>query len=201
LNEFAFDFRKSEVPEIPADGPGRWFFGPGHIVIGGFYASNQFENIYQAQLESLGALEPPAQVSHIAGNYGVYAIWEQKLYEDARDSPNGLFLFGRGLLLPDDRNFDTLSAEVGAVYKGVFAGKKMPRIRLASGSPTITSATKYAMRTRLRSVRASRKFRISNLSLSWKRPTSLRSLAIGSSNPICSGSLVREQQAGIATLW
>jgi porin len=63
-------------------------------------------------------------VSHIAGDYGVYAIWEQKLYEDAPDSPNGLFLFGRGLLLPENRNFDTLSAEAGAVYKGVFRRQK-----------------------------------------------------------------------------
>lgn len=36
LNEYAFDFLKSEMPEIPANGPGGWFFGPGHIVIGGF---------------------------------------------------------------------------------------------------------------------------------------------------------------------
>ena len=124
LNEFAFDYLKKGAPEIRANGPGSWFFGPGHVVIGGFYASNQFENIYQAELQNLGALEPPAQVSHIAGDYGVYAIWEQKLYEDAPDSPNGLFLFGRGLLLPENRNFDTLSAETGAVYKGVFRRQK-----------------------------------------------------------------------------
>lgn len=50
----------------------------------------------------------------------VYLIWEQRFYQDAPGSPNGLFLFGRGLLLPSDRNFDTVSAEVGAVYRGVF---------------------------------------------------------------------------------
>jgi len=60
-------------------------------------------------------------------------IWEQKFYQDARDSPNGLFLFGRGLLLPDDRNFDTLSAEVGAVYKGVFRRQKDAQDSLGLG--------------------------------------------------------------------
>jgi porin len=124
LNEFAFDFLMTSAPETPADGPGRWFFGPGHVVIGGFYASNQFENIFQAQLQNLGALEPPAQASHLAGDYAGYAIWEQKLYEDAPVSPNGLSLFGRGLLLPSDRNFVTLSAETGAVYKGLFRRQK-----------------------------------------------------------------------------
>jgi porin len=133
LNEFAFDFLKSGMPEIPANGPGAWFFGPGHIVIGGFYASNQFENIYQEELQTLGVLEPPARVGHLAGDYGGYAIWEQKFYEDSPHSPNGLFLFGRGLLLPEDRNFDTLSAETGAVYKGFFRRQKDTQDSLGLG--------------------------------------------------------------------
>ena len=133
LNEVAFSFLNHEAPENPANGPARWFIGPGHVVIGGFYASNQFKSIYQAQLQDVGALEPPAQVRHIAGDYGVYAIWEQKLYEDAPYSPNGLFIFGRGLLLPDDRNFDTLSAETGAVYRGVFRRQKDSQDSLGIG--------------------------------------------------------------------
>jgi porin len=133
LNEFAFDFLKKGAPEIPANGPGGWFFGPGHIAIGGFYASNQFENIYQAELQNLGVLEPPERVGHLPGDYGVYVIWEQKIYEDAPESANGLFLFGRGLLLPDDRNFDTLSAETGAVYKGVFRRQKDTQDSLGLG--------------------------------------------------------------------
>jgi porin len=152
LNEFAFDFLTRAAPEIPADGPGGWLFGPGHVVIGGFYASNQFENIYQAELQTLGALEPPAQVSHRAGDYGIYAIWEQKFYEDAPASPNGLFLFGRGLLLPDDRNFVTLSAETGAVYKGVFRRQKDAQDSLGIGfacnyiSDQVRNANAFARR-------------------------------------------------------
>jgi len=133
LNEFDFDFLKRGAPEAPANGPGRWFFGPGHVVIGGFYASNQFENIFQAQLQNLGALEPPAQVGHLAGDYAGYAIWEQKFYEDAPVSPNGLFLFGRGLLLPADRNFVTFSGETGAVYKGLFRRQKDAQDSLGLG--------------------------------------------------------------------
>jgi Carbohydrate-selective porin, OprB family len=144
LNEFAFDFLKNGAPEIPANSPGGLFFGPGHIAIGGFYASNQFENIYQAELQTLGVLEPPERVGHIAGDYGVYAIWEQKFYEDAPESPNGLFLFGRGLREPFTKEF--------------FDGKKIPKIRLASVSPTITSAIECGMQTRLLGVRASREF-------------------------------------------
>lgn len=120
VNELAFDFLGGAAPESVESSHRRWFFGPGHCSIGGFYATNQFKDIYQAQLQSLGALEAPARVEKIGGDYGVYLIWEQRFYQDAPGSPNGLFLFGRGLLLPSDRNFDTVSAEIGAVYRGVF---------------------------------------------------------------------------------
>jgi len=54
LNELAFDFLNRQLPGVPPPGAGRWFFGPGHVLIGGFYATNRFENIYQAQLQRSG---------------------------------------------------------------------------------------------------------------------------------------------------
>jgi hypothetical protein len=36
LDELVFDFLNREPPGIPPPVPGRWFFGPGHFVIGGF---------------------------------------------------------------------------------------------------------------------------------------------------------------------
>ena len=118
LNELAFDFLGPR-PGVPAPGAGRWFIGPGHVLIGGFYATNRFENIYQAQLQRSGvaeALTPPADLS---GDYGVYSLWEQQFYQDTPKSAGGLYLFARGLAVPADRNFVTVSAETGAVYKGV----------------------------------------------------------------------------------
>lgn len=113
--------------------PGRWFFGPGHFVIGGFYATNRFDNIYQERLAALGVGTSLQAVGKESGNYGIYALWEQKIYEAVPGSPNGLYVFTRGLVLPKDRNIDTVSAETGAVYKGVFRRQKDLRDSIGIG--------------------------------------------------------------------
>ena len=121
FNELAFDFLGGAASGTAEGGHGQWSFGPGHCSIGGFYATDQFKDVFQAQLQSLGALEAPAGVKKMRGDYGVYLIGEQRFYQAAPGSlPDGLFLFGRGLVRPSDRNFDTVSAEIGAVYRGVF---------------------------------------------------------------------------------
>jgi porin len=133
LNELVFDFLNREPPGIPPPGPGRWFFGPGHFLIGGFYATNRFDNIYQERLRVLGLGTSLQAVGTESGDYGVYVLWEQKIYEAAPVSPEGLYLFARGLVLPKDRNFDTVSAEAGAVYKGVFRRQKDLRDSIGIG--------------------------------------------------------------------
>ena len=133
LNELVFDFLNREPPGIPPPGPGRWFFGPGHFLIGGFYATNRFDNIYQERLRVLGIGASLQAVGKESGDYGVYALWEQKIYEAAPVSPDGLYLFTRGLVLPKDRNVDTVSAETGAVYKGVFRRQKELRDSIGVG--------------------------------------------------------------------
>src|SRR3984893_13961294 len=133
LNELDFDFLTREPSGVPAKNSGRWFFGPGHLLIGGFYATNRFVNVYEAELRAFGAPSAPARVREVPGDYGIYVLLEQKFYEDALGSPNGLFLFGRGCRLPNDRNFITVSIDAGAVYKGVFRRQKESQDSLGIG--------------------------------------------------------------------
>jgi porin len=120
LNEVVFDYLSREPQENDVSGPGRWFIGPGHLVIGGFYSTNRMEDIFQAQLRSLGVIPSEKPVRQSRGDYAAYCILEQKVYEPALGSVSGLYLFGRFIFLPDDRNFATISTEAGAVYKGLF---------------------------------------------------------------------------------
>ena len=78
------------------------------------------EDVFQAQLRSFGVNPSGRSVRQLPYDYAVYCILEQKLYEPALGSSDGLYLFGRCMFLPDDRNVATISTEVGAVYKGVF---------------------------------------------------------------------------------
>ena len=120
IDEVQFDFFKCEPVANPARRGRHWFFGPGRFLAGGFYLTNRFADIYEMQLKDLGALNTSKRVREIPGDYGIYLVWEQKCYEDAPGSENGFYLFGRGSVLPADRNFTSLSTEAGAVYKGIF---------------------------------------------------------------------------------
>jgi len=119
IDEFELDFAGSAPEANPGHSKGRWFFGPSRVLLGGYYTTDLFTDIYEAQLQRLGVTHAPNRVRAISGNYGVYLIWEQKCYEEEPGSENGFYFFARGSVLPADRNFTSVSAEVGAVYKGI----------------------------------------------------------------------------------
>jgi porin len=144
LNELAFDFLGLQ-PRAQPPGAGRWFIGPGHVLIGGFYATNRFENIYQAQLQRSGVAEAFTPLADLTGDYGVYSLWEQQFYQDTPNSAGGLYLFARGLAVPADRNFITVSAETGAVYKGVLRRQADLRDSIGVGF-AYNSVSNYARR-------------------------------------------------------
>ena len=120
INEVVFDYLSREPKENNVSGPGRWFIGPGRLVIGGFYSTDRMEDIFQAELRSLGVSPSGKPVRQSRGDHAIYCILEQKFYEPQLGSPAGLYFFGRGMFLPDDQNLATISVEAGAVYKGLF---------------------------------------------------------------------------------
>ena len=96
INELELDFLKAEDGADPAPRSGRWLFGPGRFLVGGFYTTDRFADVYEAQLEELGAPSAPNRVREISRNYGIYLVWEEKFYEEAPDTENGLYTFARG---------------------------------------------------------------------------------------------------------
>jgi hypothetical protein len=73
------------------------YFGPGHVVIGGFDATNRFESIYQMQLQRSGVDEAFTPLAEESGDYGLYLLWEQQFYQDTPNSPGGLYFFTRAI--------------------------------------------------------------------------------------------------------
>jgi porin len=76
INEFAFDYLSRRAREENVSGPGRWFIGPGHLVIGGFYSTDRMEDVFQAQLRSLGVNPSGKPIRQLPHDYAVYAILE-----------------------------------------------------------------------------------------------------------------------------
>jgi porin len=120
INELELDFLKPEPNANPTRTGGHWLFGPVRFLVGGFYTTDRFADVYEAQLEELGAANASHRVREISGNYGIYLVWEEKFYEATPDTENGLYAFARGSILPADRNFVSVTTEAGLVYKGVF---------------------------------------------------------------------------------
>ncbi len=128
ISEVSFDLLKRELSDsTPPRGGGRFFIGPAHVIFGGFYATNEFEDQYEVRLNELGVPNAPRTPRRVGGNYGSYVLYEQKIYEDAPRSGCGLTLFGRGTFSPDDRNAVPISAETGAVYRGLFRRESASR--------------------------------------------------------------------------
>ena len=124
INEFQLDFLKPEPSPKPERPSRHWLFGPGRFLVGGFYTTDRFADVYEAQLEELGAANASHRVREISGNYGIYLVCEEKFYEATPDTENGLYAFGRDSVLPADRNFVSVAIEAGLVYKGVFRCEK-----------------------------------------------------------------------------
>jgi len=120
IDELELDFLKPKPAANPTPTGGHWLFGPGRILVGGFYTTDRFADVYEAQLEELGAASAQSRAREISGNYEIYLVWEEKFYEVAPGTENGLYAFARGSVLPADRNFVSVTTETGVVYKGVF---------------------------------------------------------------------------------
>ena len=124
INELELDFLKPEPQVNPTRTTGHWLFGPGRFLAGGFYTTDRFADVYEAQLEELGVATASHRVREISGNYGIYLVCEEKFYEDTPGIENGLYAFARGSVLPEDRNFVSVTTEAGLVYKGLFRCEK-----------------------------------------------------------------------------
>ncbi len=128
ISELSLDFLK-EDPEAAPDRrlpvsppkPAGFHLGTGHVILGGFYHTERFRDAYEARLGDLGvAGEDGRGERRLSGDFGVYALWAERVFRDGPGSPYGLSAFVRGLWVPADRNFISLSTEAGAVYDGIF---------------------------------------------------------------------------------
>jgi porin len=90
--------------KLNASGGGR----RGTYKIGGFYSSKAFEDLAGSPQHD--------------GNYGVYAIADQLIFREGGGedgTQQGLAVFARFAVAPEDRNFVPFDTEVGATYTGL----------------------------------------------------------------------------------
>jgi porin len=109
----------------------------GSYKLGGFYHTGSFVDVYQgvtsAFLNAVG-VPAPAPKDH-SGDYGVYFLAEQQLYNERDKSDpakQGLVGFFRVAGAPGDRNLAQLGVDGGLVYKGLIPGRDWDTLALGA---------------------------------------------------------------------
>ena len=96
---------------------------PGEYKLGGWFHSGEFEsNFHDAARQPyvITGAEP-----HRHGeNYGVYVTAEQMVWREREDTSEGLSLFSRIGISPEDRNLFGLVYDGGFTYQGLFPGRE-----------------------------------------------------------------------------
>lgn len=104
---------------------------PGHYKLGGYYHSGDFEDVGRDEFgDSLFASGLSGE--RFSGNWGVYALFDQTVYREARAADQGLTLFTVFVMSPDqDENTIPYYASAGAVYAGLIPSR--PKDKTAFG--------------------------------------------------------------------
>lgn len=93
---------------------------PGTIKLGAFLHSGEFPEHDASGTERR--------------NYGLYAVYDQMVYREPSEDPNGeqgLGLFGRAVAAPRDRNLLSVYFDAGVHYTGLFPGRDDDRFGIA----------------------------------------------------------------------
>lgn len=122
---------------------------PGTYKLGMWYHTAQFaDQRYGSDGLSLADPASNGTARQHSGNYSVYAVADQLVWENAPDSGQGLAVFGRAMAAPDDRNLLSFSFNGGLSLKGPLPGRDndtaglgVGYVKVASGASGLDSDT------------------------------------------------------------
>lgn len=123
---------------------------PGAYKIGGYYHTDDFfdasEGATFAINNAIGV--PMGKVRTHAGNYGLYLLAEQTLFQERKEDPaqQGLVGFFRVAGAPPDRNLTQFEIDGGFVYKGLIPGRDYDTIGVAASYLQVSDDIRGAVR-------------------------------------------------------
>jgi porin len=130
-------FEAGYRPTIHSDGKDL----PGSYKVGGYYHTDDFLDINT--YFSTGSV-----VNH-SGNWGIYTLAEQMVYRE-RDNNDpaaqGLTVFGRAAMAPDDRNLSDYGLDGGLVYRGAIPSRDWDTLGVAYSYLNIAEGVRSGQR-------------------------------------------------------
>lgn len=105
----------------------------GKLKLGGWRHFGSFTDL---RFDTAGlSLADPASSgmpASLSGDYGLYAVFEQKLYRVGRDDDRGIGVFGRGSYGPSDRNLIDVYADCGLEFIGLADARPHDKFGIAA---------------------------------------------------------------------
>jgi porin len=112
----------------------------GKFKIGGWRHFGSFtDERYTAQGVSLADTAPGATPAPISGDFGVYSVFEQKLYRVGEDDDRGVGIFARASISPPDQNLIDLYADGGVEFIGLDDRRPKDKFGIAGGYARVSS--------------------------------------------------------------
>jgi porin len=80
--------------------------------------------------------------ANLSGDYGVYSVFEQKLYRVGKDDDRGIGIFARVSYSPSDRNLIDLYADAGVEFIGLSDRRPHDKFGIAGGYARVSSSAR-----------------------------------------------------------
>src|SRR5665213_2932118 len=111
----------------------------GKFKLGGWRHFGDFtDERLSASGGSLASVAPDGISASLSGDFGVYSVFEQKLYRVGQDADRGIGIFARASYSPPDRNLIDLYADAGIEWVGLSDQRPHDKFGVAAGYARIS---------------------------------------------------------------
>jgi porin len=115
----------------------------GKFKIGGWRHFGEFsDQRFTAQGISLANPISSGIPAKLSGNFGVYSVFEQKIYRVGNDNDRGIGMFARVSSSPSDRNLIDLYADGGIEFIGLSDARPKDKFGVAAGFARVSSSAR-----------------------------------------------------------
>jgi porin len=112
----------------------------GKLKIGGWRHFGEFsDQRFTAQGISLANPAGSGTSANLSGDFGVYSVFEQKVYRVGKDDDRGIGIFARVSSSPSDRNLIDLYADGGVEFIGLSEQRPKDKFGIAAGYAHVSS--------------------------------------------------------------
>ena len=139
-NRYGLNFRVNDPPLVLGEMQFLWNAEKGDpglagkFKVGGWRHFGDFASEhFSSSGASLASMAPDGTPAALSGDFGVYSVFEQKLYRVGKDADRGIGIFARASYSPPDRNLIDLYADAGIEWVGLSDQRPHDKFGVAAG--------------------------------------------------------------------